>query len=270
MASTSSSASARVAVPLPWLPYCLAYLRPELQQPTLDSAVLPRLRGITSPTPLWKPPEGFLPSFEAAACLYHFLEQMALVLDEASATCKMWGSSPINPFLNPISTLGGCMVYDRQRGERWPKGVMREGMREGEKARYMRVELGSDEAGGRAIEGAHRMVLYATCGPPFRSSPEVLEASELRCIHIGCDNQACLNPLHLAWGSASENNIRVDRYEQDPAALEADQLRVAAAKGRVRDRRGQHLREAGLVEMDWQWVTLASEVYQDYHRRARK
>lgn len=93
-----------------------------------------------------------------------------------------------------------CVVYKNIRG----KGSGRvQGMtkhRDG----YLMVSLGKrpvtrdgKQQWVTVKETGPRLVLWMAAGPPANEAAG-------RCIHL-CENPRCLNPLHLAWGSASEN-----------------------------------------------------------------
>lgn len=262
----------RLPAPLPWWPYCLAHLKPgqhKIDWPCQEHITIPRLQGITCPSHMWQPPIGFWDGTDAcptAACLYHILERLALTL-EATACSR----EDINPFLYPLAnTPGGCMVYDPSTRRRWPAGIMMDVNREKgeEDLRYLRVVLGRDSEGVVRREGAHRMVLLATAGPPGGGAGTSDSVAHDRCIHIGCDNKACLNPLHLAWGSATENNYRVHEYDTDPARLEEDRRRVKGEKERVAQRKRRDVEARGLgVRWEYEWITSGFQAHKDYHSR---
>ena len=96
------------------------------------------------------------------------------------------------------------------------------------KGKYLRLNLGKDEGGHSCIEGAHRLVLLATLGPP--PAPASAEEGDVPpkpwlAAHL-CDNQACLNPLHLAWATYNENNVREFAWNPSPEAKERMKQRL--------------------------------------------
>jgi hypothetical protein len=258
---------------LQWWPYCLASLiLPHLEVGCCPrpEALFPNMQDISSFQPTWCLPKSFeaSPLFSASptgAFLYHLLEQLAGALD-ASVTY----SEGINPFLNPLVCTSkddkGCMVYDHRRTL---PGMCKEISKEGgqQKPLYLRLYLGRNSEGARRLEAAHRVVLLATSGPP----PIIVDAppgeEEDQCYHT-CDNPACINPLHLAWASTSENNMRVYKWEQDPGALLLDLRRVEETKLRVMARKTERMREA---KLKWEtlttpWINTAKEIYKQYPR----
>lgn len=76
---------------------------------------------------------------------------------------------------------------------------------------YLRVKLGVVN-GSQVWEYAHRLVLWAMCGPP---PPEINFPVAM---HI-CHNACCLNPLHLVWGEHREN-VNKNTIEQDIATAQ--------------------------------------------------
>lgn len=60
--------------------------------------------------------------------------------------------------------------------------------------------------------GAHRFVLWATCGYPEHessiTSDQLIEWMDIvQCAHT-CENKRCINFKHLQWCLAAENNMR--------------------------------------------------------------
>ena len=241
---------------LPWWPHCLGPLRPTLKDkshlwPTTLNA-LQKIKDIRDPSPLYKLPTDDLNRFQVfqgcppeAALLFHILERLAKTLETDLET-------DINPFLEPFTTE--CMPYTVQK-ENHPlhrnaafSNMMRERVpaKEGGsiKGKYLRLNLGKDEGGHSCIEGAHRLVLLATLGPP--PAPASAEEGDVPpkpwlAAHL-CDNQACLNPLHLAWATYNENNVREFAWNPSKEAKE----RVKKAKERIKQRLEDSLQDRGL------------------------
>lgn len=66
---------------------------------------------------------------------------------------------------------------------------------------YLEVKLGRDEKGRTVYENAHRIVLWANCGPP---KPRV-DGLAMCALHA-CDNPTCLCVAHLSWDTYKANN----------------------------------------------------------------
>ena len=205
-----------------------------------------------------------------AAHLFHLLEELTRALDDSVP----YNVTFVNPFLNPLGweqNGKACMVYDLVKEL---PGMMRDINREGgqPKARYLRFNLGLDSNGVRRIEGAHRLVLLATFGPPPTTALAAApgEEEDLRvedqCFH-SCDNPACLNPLHLAWASAKENNTRVDMFETERTLLSLDKERVKVVRDKVMARKDLRMTEAKLMPVSGgiPWAGIAREIHTKFY-----
>lgn len=101
-----------------------------------------------------------------------------------------------------------CVHLDRDRHRRM-KGVRLH------KDGYYVIALGRDGRGKRIWEYVHRLLLWVYAGPP----PNEVESSESEsepdsagaephyvALHV-CDRKDCVNPVHLYWGTRSDNRV---------------------------------------------------------------
>lgn len=87
-----------------------------------------------------------------------------------------------------------CMVYDSEAvGRLTQRNITIDA------AGYLRISLVYDrrrKPQAYITESAHRLVLWASFGPPDRDDQVVMHY---------CNNSNCLNPLHMVWGYQWEN-----------------------------------------------------------------
>jgi hypothetical protein len=107
---------------------------------------------------------------------------------------------------------------------------------------------------------AHRFVLLAVEGPPPQAARQLELYGEVRyqqamrqwhAMHM-CGNRACCNWMHVAWGSARENNLPVNKARRivpDSAYSQKDQYHQLYMSKRMRQARSDV--PAGFVEPNW-------------------
>lgn len=81
---------------------------------------------------------------------------------------------------------------------------------------YYIISLGRDSNGKRIWEYVHRLLLWVYAGPPSNESESSESESDSAgaelnnphyvALHV-CDRKDCLNPVHLFWGTRSDNRV---------------------------------------------------------------
>lgn len=110
------------------------------------------------------------------------------------------------------------------------------------------------------------MVLLATAGPPPPPPPPHYPTAsneaayepgqEWHCIHTGCDNKACINPMHLAWGTPGENNVRARRP--------SEKARVQEVNEAARMRKLQWMHQGWHLSAHVSYIEKAKKAYEAY------
>ena len=177
--------------------------------------------------PLWKQAQTLNPSvYIHPSTINHLLQALIRSL-HPSATPTV-AEDGVASFLQPLVVGAGqnkpmaggpstCMHF-KQDAPSSPPGLITFDRKTG----YAKVYL-CDEGlePTRVKEAAHRLVLWALFGPPAaahhtRGGRAVVDWARFPvCLHL-CGNPTCLNPLHLGWGSRSDNKLSWD----DPEVLE--------------------------------------------------
>lgn len=71
---------------------------------------------------------------------------------------------------------------------------------------YLLVWVGSDDAGKRILEHAHRLVCLASHGGPRLATADPGAPFDWRLqVNHKCNNPCCLNPKHLEWATHQQN-----------------------------------------------------------------
>lgn len=163
--------------------------------------LLSNLQWVTSCKHHWKKDQGEGENMKI------FMDSLGAVLEPSACSMEgVEGSAMGGVFAQPLqfetralfrrNTQEACMYVSAAKVSQ-AKGMYRD------KHGYVKVTLGK-LFGEPITEWAHRLVLWATHGPP--DFPSGWSTTGPHCLHI-CGSTSCLNPSHLVWGTAQDNKV---------------------------------------------------------------